>query len=416
MGRLSARLIAGTLAASLGLTACGAPPRTFATPAGTGSAPAAAATSTALVDTRTRAEEVALDLLLADPSQIPPASPTAEQDLAAIGPAPDGVSFSLQQSGPQSGPTTAPVEAEWMGPSPGSGGLASGIGLGLGVGLGVAAGGYLVYAGLKGSHDVMWPDLNRNTARPTDFGMPYEDVFFDADLKRLKGWYIPAATPTDKVVIFQPGHGDNKSKYLGEFVPWLRTKYNVLTFDFRGCGESPRAPSSLGYYETREVLQAIHVARRLGNTSVGLMGISMGGASVLNAGAIDKSVKGVVSDAAFADWYHAFHQRIRNARYPLPGPVAVSIEQTLNIRLGVPGAGKKTSPLRQIAGWQGRPVFLIHGTADDQTTPDNAELLYAAAPAPRTLWMVPGAGHAKAHLVAGPEYEKRVMDFWEKTL
>lgn len=302
-----------------------------------------------------------------------------------------------------------------MGPSPGSG-LGSGVGLGLGIGLGVAAGGYLVYAGLKGSHDVMWPDLDRNTARPSDFGMPYEDVFFDADLKRLKGWYIPAIAPTDKVIIFQGGHGDSKSKYLGEFVPWLRTKYNVLTFDFRGCGESPKAPSSLGYYETQEVLQAIRVAKQLGNTSVGLMGISMGAASVLNAGALDRSVKGVVSDAAFADWYHAFYQRIKNAGYPLAGPVAVSIEQTLNLRLGVPGAGRKASPIRNIAGWEGRPIFLIHGAADDQTTPDNAELLHAAAPTPRSLWMVPGAGHAKAHLVAGPEYERRVMDFWARTL
>ena len=142
----------------------------------------------------------------------------------------------------------------------------------------------------------------------------------------------------------------------------------------------------------------------------------MGAASVLNAGAADKSIKGVVADASFADWYHAFYPRIKTAKYPLPGPVAVSMEQTLNVRLGVPGAGKKTSPIRNIQGWQGRPVFLIHGAQDADTTPENAELLYAACPAPRSLWMVQGAAHAKSHLVAGPEYEKRVLDFWANTL
>ena len=302
-------------------------------------------------------------------------------------------------------------------PKPGQGVHASslvGIGIGIGIGLGAVTAGYLTYAGLKGAHDVSWPKPNSKTTTPAEIGLVAEDVTFDADIKGLKGWYIPAVNPTTKCIIFQHGHGGNKSQFLAEFVPWMHAKYNVLTFDFRGCGLSPKAPSSLGYFETEEVKAAIGLARSKGNDSIGLMGISMGAASVLNAGADDPTIKGVVEDCSFADFYHAFYPRIVNRKYPLPAPVALAIEKTLELQLRAPVG--QAGPLKRIQKWAGRPILFIHGDADKDTTPGNAELLFKAASEPKTLWMVKGADHADSHKVAPVEYEKRVMDFWEKAL
>lgn len=286
--------------------------------------------------------------------------------------------------------------------------------IGIGIGLGAIAVGYLTYAGIKGSHDVMWPKPNQSTTTPADLGWRAEDVTLDADITGLRGWYIPAAFPTDKCVIFQHGHGGNKSQFLRDIVLWLHERYNVLTFDFRGCGKSPKAPSSLGFFEAKELAVGIESARSKGNVSIGLMGVSMGAASSLIAGALDPSVKGVVQDCSFADWNRAFLPRIVKRKYPLPGPVAVAIEKTLEIRLRVKSSG--ASPLHHIKRWAGRPVFMIHGEADVDTTPDNVHLLYDACPEPKMLWTVPGAGHAQSHEVAPEEYRRRVLDFWGHTL
>jgi fermentation-respiration switch protein FrsA (DUF1100 family) len=63
-----------------------------------------------------------------------------------------------------------------------------------------------------------------------------------------------------------------------------------------------------------------------------------------------------------------------------------------------------------------RPVYLVHGEADDETTPSNSQKLYDKAQGPRTLWMVPGARHARASETAPVEYRSRLQAFWRQTL
>ncbi|MBI6545599.1 MAG: alpha/beta hydrolase, partial [Cyanobacteria bacterium NC_groundwater_1444_Ag_S-0.65um_54_12] len=133
-------------------------------------------------------------------------------------------------------------------------------------------------------------------------------------------------------------------------------------------------------------------------------------AAALVAAATEPSIKGVVADCAFADFYHAFYPRIAKKKYPLPGAVATAIEKLLDLRLGIPAA--QAVPLRHVAKLAGRPILIIHGDADTDTTPDNAQILFNACPLPKELWLVPGAAHAKSHAQASAQYERRVLDFW----
>lgn len=284
--------------------------------------------------------------------------------------------------------------------------------------LGVVGAGYLVYGGLEGAHQVEWPTLDKTPTTPAQLGLPFRDVTISdgdpKDQQNLAGWYIPAAVPTDKCVIFQHGQGGSKGQWLAQFVPWLHARYNVLTFDFRGDGQNPPAPCSLGYYETEEMLAAIQVAKAQGNASIGLMGLSMGAAAAIDAAAEDPEVKAVVEDCAFADWYHAFYPRIVKKGYPLAGILAKVIEKVVDMQLGIDG--EKAAPINHLAQLGNRPLFIIHGAADDETTPDNAQMIYDAYSGPKQLWLVPGAKHAQSHAVAGAEYERRVMAFWAQSL
>ena len=42
------------------------------------------------------------------------------------------------------------------------------------------------------------------------------------------------------------------------------------------------------------------------------------------------------------------------------------------------------------------PLLIVHGEADRVVPPDHAVALYEAARPPKTLWLVPGAGHIAA--------------------
>ena len=53
------------------------------------------------------------------------------------------------------------------------------------------------------------------------------------------------------------------------------------------------------------------------------------------------------------------------------------------------------------------PVLLIHGLADDRTSPDNSRRLAAVNPAIQ-LWLIPDSGHTEAWKTAKTEFEWRV--------
>jgi uncharacterized protein len=57
------------------------------------------------------------------------------------------------------------------------------------------------------------------------------------------------------------------------------------------------------------------------------------------------------------------------------------------------------------------PVLFIHGTADLTVPSFMSQKLYAAAPEPKTLILVPGAGHNDMATVAGSQYLQWVKSF-----
>src|SRR5205823_4273027 len=64
-----------------------------------------------------------------------------------------------------------------------------------------------------------------------------------------------------------------------------------------------------------------------------------------------------------------------------------------------------------------RPWLAIHGGEDNYIKPPMARTLFrhAATPA-KELWLVPGAKHNQALAVAGEEYRRRLVEFFDKHL
>jgi len=57
------------------------------------------------------------------------------------------------------------------------------------------------------------------------------------------------------------------------------------------------------------------------------------------------------------------------------------------------------------------PVLFIHGLADEVIPAAMSERLHGAAPAPKSLLLVPGAGHSSIAVVAWERYRAALQDF-----
>ena len=249
------------------------------------------------------------------------------------------------------------------------------------------------------------------------------------DGRRLAATWLPAETDRPRgTVLFCHEHGG--SRWLA--VPYcghLRGRgFNVLTFDFNGCGDSEPVP---GYqplhwvteHEVRDVAAAVdHLKGRddLGAGGVGVMGVSQGGGAALAIAARDRFVRAVVTDGAFAThgtiihfcakWIQIF-VRYQVLTVLLNGFFYRLLTETLIWRESRK-RGLRYPRLAWATRWLRQPLLMIAGKRDSYISPPVVHRLYDAAPQPKHLWQVPDAKHNQGLSVAGDEYRRRVADFF----
>src|SRR2546430_10017085 len=145
---------------------------------------------------------------------------------------------------------------------------------------------------------------------PASLGLRFAYVSFRSRQAHLtrRGWFIPGVWPNgrltaDRAIVVVHGtrtnresKGDHQLQLTGELA---RHGLAVLAFDMRGAGESTPAPLSMGTLEQRDVLGAVDFLRsgpipipELGRPRViGGLGISMGAATLLMAGAPETALQ-----------------------------------------------------------------------------------------------------------------------------
>lgn len=136
---------------------------------------------------------------------------------------------------------------------------------------------------------------------PLDHGMHYEDLFFPSlDGVPLEAWYIPAAQPSNLLIIANHPLPMNRYGLAGHLPPWdimdpteinflaeLRhlhdAGYNVLTYDLRNLGRSGTGNNGacgVGRYEWRDCVGAQNFVAshpELSKMKVGLLSRCTGG-------------------------------------------------------------------------------------------------------------------------------------------
>ena len=148
---------------------------------------------------------------------------------------------------------------------------------------------------------------------------------------------------------------------------------------------------------------------------VGLLGMSLGAATVLIATGEEPKVAAVWADSSYADIDVAIAGELeRNNR-----PTWLRYGGYLMARIRSGDDLLSLSPLGAMAKLNGRPIFIVHGTADTRVKPEWAGDLAAAARANGGTvepWMVVGSEHTQSVLDQPAEYERRLAAFFEAAL
>ena len=240
-----------------------------------------------------------------------------------------------------------------------------------------------------------------------NLGAPYEPVSFHAhDGLRLDGWYVPSRNGA--TVIVYPGKKgtQNHARML------VRNGYGVLVFDRRGEGSSEGDPNALGWSFDQDLLGALAYLRRRDDVDpsrIGGLGLSVGGEALLQTAAETSALNAVVSDGA--GWRSLREDMIGFRLRDVPELVLDAVSTA-----GVAVFANRLPPpsLKTLMGRVETPVFLIHAT-NGAAGEDNNPEYHDAARGPKQIWLI-DTKHTHGLSARPREYERRVVDFFHRTL
>jgi dipeptidyl aminopeptidase/acylaminoacyl peptidase len=264
-----------------------------------------------------------------------------------------------------------------------------------------------------------WPEMDYSP-----FYMPaYEEVRFPSRDPRLTlaGWYVPAG-PDAPAVIVVDGIGGCKhaqAALLPAGMLW-RHGYNVLLMDLRDTGGSDREDgfSAVGTKEYQDVLGAWDwLVREQGipPEHIGILGNSLGAATVLNAFGLEPRVAAIALNSPFSNLPQIMREELQRSGFPTwLTPAAVLIARLVRGDNLV-----KYDPVELLLRAGDRPVFVLHSRADPRIRVHHSQRLEAAAQAAgpnAAFWYVDDADHVQTPGLYPAEFQQRLFAFFDSVV
>lgn len=251
------------------------------------------------------------------------------------------------------------------------------------------------------------PALGSVGEPPPGLGEAIRVEFPSKSGSQIVGWLARAPAPRGSVVLAHAVRSNRRSM-AGRAAFLHASGYSVLLYDSQAHGESDGRAITFGFLEAHDAVAAVSFARESDPTlRVAFLGTSQGGAAALLA-PDPLPVSALILEAVYPTLRDAVANRIAIRLGPLGRHLAPLLLLQLRPRLGVDPSSLE--PIRGAARIRA-PVLFIAGGADQHTTLPDSERLFRSAPEPKQLWVLPEARHQNFHALAGPEYERRVLEF-----
>jgi fermentation-respiration switch protein FrsA (DUF1100 family) len=289
--------------------------------------------------------------------------------------------------------------------------------IGAGIGIIIVVIGGVLWLTRERALGIVHPQRGVITRAPVSAGAPNHQTvsFKTGDGLTLRGWWVPSQNGA--AIVFVHGHGGTRQGQLDDAEILIRVGYGALLFDLRNSGESEGTVTTLGYAEVNDVQAAVAFVRAQPGVDpqrIGLLGQSMGGATVILAAARLPEVKATAALSAYTSIEDNIKTGVEQLAHLPAFPFAPLI-----IFWGEQETGMDMSavrPLDEIGNISPRAILIVHGERDDLIPVENGRQLYAAAGEPKELYLSPTAGHESFAPVEGERYAEQLQQFFAKYL
>lgn len=251
----------------------------------------------------------------------------------------------------------------------------------------------------------------------------YESVRFPSreTTITIAGWYVEA-TPDAPAVIVVHGLGSCKNAHT-VLVPagmLYKAGFNVLMLDMRDVNESDYEDGrfAVGNEEFLDVLGGwdwLINEKGIPPDRIGMVGNSLGAATVLIAFSQEPQVAAVFVDSPFDNLPQIIEEELDRNNYPhflTPGGILMA-------RLVAGDNVVAHNPYEALERANSRPLFVVHGTADSRISVQHSYQLQERAQSLRAnavFWFPEGIEHVDAASSATSEYETRLVSFFRENL
>lgn len=227
----------------------------------------------------------------------------------------------------------------------------------------------------------------------------------------IAGWHVKSEDARGVVVLLHGIRG-NRRAMLRRARLLAGHGYSSVLIDLQAHGESPGQRITLGHRERHDVRAAVAYAKRSYPAHpVGVIGVSLGGASAILASPLD--IDAMVVESVYSDIETAIDNRVGGILGPLAMIPSAILKLQLKPRLGV--SPNQLRPIDRIARVD-CPILIISGQDDTHTTARETRQMFDQAASPKHLWLVPAAGHEDLMQFAPIGYQKRILAFFDEHL
>ena len=237
----------------------------------------------------------------------------------------------------------------------------------------------------------------------------------------LSAWWIQGIEGEPTIIMCHGIHSSKAADKLLLVAGMLNNNgYNVVMFDYRDHGHSTQEDGmiSLGVREHRDiiaVMEWVNETKGAPYSQIGLYGMSMGGGYVANAFMADERFPAVIMESPYAQLDMIIAEELGRNGYPewlARGAIFMAKLLSGDDLMSMP-------PLEAVSAANGRPMFVIHGTADERVGVHHSQMMIDRAEKEgvnMTSWIIEGLEHVEAPLSHSEEYEDRIMEFYEGAL
>lgn len=231
----------------------------------------------------------------------------------------------------------------------------------------------------------------------------------------LRGRFYEFSPDAPIEIMMHGYHGNLERDLSGGIFRALNIGHSVLVFDHRGSGKSDGNMLTFGINESRDCRRWIdYVIKNINpDAKIILSGVSMGGATaMITSGYEDlpENVVGIIADCGYTSAKEIISKVVRDMKLP---PKLVYPFIKLGARLYGGFDIDEFSPIEQVKKSK-IPTIFVHGDSDGFVPLEMSIANYEACSASKKkLYIVEGADHGLAYVVAGDGYLDELHAFFD---